>query len=398
MKAFLQYIKSNILVILSVLLFGLSAFFAYTISNSMGYFNPNDQTLVGTIYISNYEESQYQSIITSEIIDWKDKASFNIIYQNIEYEIDLNIFDLDLDGTISAIVKDEINDVLFNLSNLKQDELHADLDSVYTSNIINHLDWDTFLETLNSDVQKMNIFKSYALEDFLEDDLYLSILDSVTISNINPDDVTNIIALIDSINIQANSRFSLLSQLSGIGLTNNQLSILASGIQKITNNTPFTGYIFVQNNVLPDWAGEGMNVRLLQANNYDFSFYNELNLDYTVNVEQTSSTSITLSLVGYPFVADYSVSKVEESSIPYSTIYTENLDLDETTVGIITIVDGDETTYRLLVQDGVNGKVLSYVRTTILPDSTEYTQIIYREIYYPTPEVYEENTVSEAGS
>ena len=96
-------------------------------------------------------------------------------------------------------------------------------------------------------------------------------------------------------------------------------------------------------------------------------------------------------------MANYSVSKIEESIIAFHTEYTENLDLNDTTPGIIVIDEATETTYLLLMQEGVDGKVLSYVRTVTLPDSTQYTQIIYLEIYYPTTELYDQNVVEKAG-
>jgi len=368
-------------------------FFAYQIFNTLGYFDLNNQTLVGTIYISNYEESQYPSIISSEINNWKDKSTYKIIYQDCELNIDLDYFVIDTNSTISNISEGQNNQVYFTLSDDNRTLFNNDLIETFSNNIFDEVDIELLLSSINAGMENMNILKHYNLEDFFDSDLSSSLLDTIQISNIDSSDVDAITDYISSIDILSNERFSLLDTLNDNDLTNNQLSILASGLIKSTNKTPFSGYIFEQNQILPVWADEGLNVRILKTNNYDLSFYNNSDFDYNIEISEIDSTTLQFSLIGYPFVSSYSVSKIEEIIISHDTLYIDNDLLDETTTNIIIIDTVTETTYRLLTQTGADGKVLSYKRTETLPDLSEVSRVIFREIYYPISEIYEENIV-----
>ena len=397
MHNFLISIKKRIVLIVSILLLVLSLFFSYTILKSMDYFNLNKQTIVGTIYLDNIEEFQYKSYISSKVNEWENKSTYKVIYQEYILDIDLSYFNLDIDNTIDSIQEGKNNKVKFNITNESKEILLNEFIDTFSIDIINSFDFDLFLENLISHLEDMNIFKTYNLEDFLNPSISETIIDSVTISNLAIDDVDNITDSLNHLIITKYSRFYLLEECDDLTLTNNQLSILASSIQKITKATPFSGYIFNQNTESTGWNDIGMNVRILKTNNYDFSFYNPLSFDYTINIRRLSLTSITVELVGYPFSTKYSVSQVVEEVLPYPTIYYNNDLLDALTDNIIIIDTDSDTIYHLLIQAGIDGEIIVFTRTSTKPDLTVTTEIIYREIYFSTPEIMQENIVPKAG-
>ena len=140
-----------------------------------------------------------------------------------------------------------------------------------------------------------------------------------------------------------------------------------------------------------------MNVRILKTNDFDFSFYNPLDFNYTVNITKASDNSIMIELVGYPFSTEYSVSTVEETVLSYETLYYDNDLLGATTANVIITDTVDDTIYHLLDQTGSDGKILAYVKTTTETDLTVTSEIIYRETYNSTPEIYQENIVPKVG-
>ncbi len=140
-----------------------------------------------------------------------------------------------------------------------------------------------------------------------------------------------------------------------------------------------------------------MNVRILQTNNYDFSFYNDFSYSMSVSITKNDNTSITLELIGYPYVCDYSTSNIEVTQVDYQTLYEANETIDETTIGVITIDEDEDFVYQLLSQTGINGKIVKFERTTTFPDASIQKVILYYELYEPTDEVYQENIIPKDG-
>jgi len=391
-------IKKRALLIVSIILLFLSVFFSYTMFNSLGYFNLNKQTIVGTIYLENIEEFQYASFISNKVNEWKNKSTYKVIYQEYSLDMNLSYFDLDIDRTINDIQESKTNKVRFNISDESKTILLNEFIDTFSVDIINSFNYDLFLDNLISHLEDMNIFKIYNLENFLDSSLSETIIDSVTISNVETSDVNNITSLLDELIITNNDRFSIIEKCNDLPLNNNQLSILASGIERITEKTPFSGYIFNQNHDSLGWNEEGLNVLILKTNNYDFSFYNPLDFDYTIKITKASNTSITFELIGYPFANKYTITKTDETILAYPTLYYDNELLNASTENVIVIDTDTETIYHLVEQAGVDGRVVTFTRNTTKPDSSTESEIIYREIYFPTPEIIQENIIPKDGN
>ena len=375
------------------ILFVLSILFAIIIFSLLGIQKDNNKTYIGTIAISNYQPNQYSSIISNNVIDWKTESEFYISYQNNTVQLDLSYFDLDVTQTIDMIQENQQNQLYFTISESNQDSLIADLELYFSPEIIAYLNMDDFVDDLLADAEEMNILKYYNIRDYFIADSENVVLSTFTINNISPVDATAISNAINSIDIEAKSRFSILDNFSDSTLNNTQLSIVASGIQKITSNTNFFGFVFEQYNNLPTWSSSGSNVRILKANYYDFSFYNDFEYPMLIEITNTTDSSITFALKGYPFMNTYSTSAIEEQVVPFTTVYVDNEDITSTTPGVITTETDEDYTYQLLTQSGVDGRIVSFYKTITHPNSTTSTERVYREQYLPITEIYQENIV-----
>lgn len=390
-------IRKNIYSIIVIFLFILSIGFAFATFHLIGVLNQPNQTYVGTIAISNYEENQYSSIIASNLNDWKDDSNYTISYQNFKVDINFDYFEADIDLTINQLEENEINSLVYSITDANKNLFEQNLSTNFTTDIITLIDLDSLLEDIFADIEIMSVLNNYDLINYFDDGVENTILSSSTMINLDNNDVTNITSKIVSLGIKKESRFYLLEEINGITLTNNQLSIIASGIQAVTMNSNLNAFIFEQNNILPSWGQEGMNVRILQTNTYDFSFYNDFDYSMSINITKNDDNSITFELIGYPFVCSYATINSEVTEVDFGTIYENNDTIDETTLGVITIETDDEYTYQLLSQVGVNGKIIKFEKTITYPDASTQTIILYYEEYEATAEIYQENVISKDG-
>jgi hypothetical protein len=210
-------------------------------------------------------------------------------------------------------------------------------------------------------------------------------------------DVDQIIEKISSIEIPKQRRFSLLEQIDDLGLTNEQMSIIASGLQGVIVNTHFNGFIFEQNIETPSWASPGQDVRILRVNRFDFTFFNSLDYGFSLEIEEVNNNTLSFSLLGIPYITTYTSEFVVQATIPYQTIYIDNDTINELTPGVIITETDEEFIYRVLIQSGINGEVIFYNRTTTVTGSAPVTIKLFDEQYLPVDEIYHEHIVEKVG-
>jgi len=392
-----QLVKRNLYLSITLEILAISLVFAGVILAIFSEDNHVDQTSIGFIYLGNSSETQYQSIIEREINDWQDSAEFTIQFQGYSMELDLNWFELDTDRTIAELTLDEDNDAYFNLSAENRLLLMSALQSTFTSNIMDSFNSDLFIEALHLDLQKLYSRKTYELSNFLDAVLFENIIDTTTLTNINSADVDAIVSKVTTIEIDKQSRFSLLNQLDGLGLTNEQMSIIASGLQGVVMNTNFNGFIFVQNTITPAWAMPGHDVRILRVNQFDFTFFNSLDYGFTLKIEEVNDTTLLFTLLGIPYITEYTSESLVQISIPYQTLYITNDTIVETTPGVVITETDDEFIYRILIQSGVNGEVVFFNRTTTETGKDPVTIKLFDEQYLPVDQIYHEHIVEKVG-
>ncbi len=390
-------IKKGTYFIFVSVLFVISIGFALTSVLLAGNIRRTHQTFVGTIPISNYDESQYSTVIANELNEWKDDSEYTISYQNLTLVVDLEYFESDVNETIDQLVEDQVNTVVYDISDTDLNSLYEDLETCFTSDIIALIDFDKLVDDIISDMELMSSLNDYELFEYFESDTINTILTTITVTGLDNDDVDEITENISSMSIEAMSRFSLLDKTYGLALTNNQLSIIASAIQSLTMDTNLIGFVFAQNSEIPSWGAEGMNVRILKLNNYDFSFFNDFNYAMEIEILKTDGNSLTFNLKGYPYSRTYSSEKTKILDVEYSTRYVFDEAIIDTTPGVVITETDDEFIYQLLSQIGIDGKINKFVRTVTNPDSTVETITLYYEEYQPTEEIYLENYVSKDG-
>lgn len=390
-----QLFKQNAYFTIALIVLLLSITFAgvtlvvFSIGNSV------DQTSIGFIYLGNYEEDQYDSVLNREIRLWKENANYKIQFQDYTYMIDLDLFEFDLQETLSNILKNEENTAYFTISNENLIILGNDINNQFTSIYSDEFDIDSFIEDLISDISHLKNLKVYELSEYLSAGIELSILDQTQISNLLSLNVDQIVSNVSDVTINMNERFSLLDQLGHLSLTNEQLSIIASGIQGIVLDTNFSGYIFEQNYALPLWASSGQNVRILRVNDFDFSFFNGSDYDYQITIEKVNATTLRFTLIGYPWITTYETNAIFQIEIPFQTIYIENTDIDEFTLGVIITETDTEYIYHLLIQEGIPGQVTFYLRTVTRIGSASEVTRLFDEQTLPINAIYYENIVEK---
>lgn len=389
-------IKKNLYLIITSIVFGFSVIFSAVIFISLEVEGELNRTSVGFIYLGDKSPSQYNSILSLEVNRWANNANYTVYFQEYTYDIEMAYFTFDITKTLQLLRKNINNRAYFTLSTENQLLLEQDLRNQFTDLIIDEFDLESFVDDILRDLQVLFVKKEYQLETYLNEDISKTVIDVTQVTNVALDDVDYISEHIEEIIIPKNQRFSLLQTLSHLTLTNNQLSIIASGIQGVVDISSMSGFTYEQNRILPPWSTPGQNVRILQVNKYDFTFFNHLNYALSVSIEKIDDITLEFKLIGYPYVTNYQVVSVDLMVIPFATIiYQDSQIVDDPNVEII---DSEtETLYRLKIQDGIDGLVVFYYREVTQLNEDTYSYRIYDEQYLPTPEIYYEYLVIKEG-
>jgi len=356
-----------------------------------------DQTTVGYVFLGNRLEEEYPDVLSREILIWKNNADYKIVYQEHTLQIDLGLFTFDLQSTINQIERNQQNLAVFSLSQENRMILSDEINGFFTPSELTTAEIDAFIEEISIDLGLLFSRKVYQLEDYLLPIYAQSVLDQATITTINPNDVSSIVSTITSINVPMDARFSLLNTLSQTSLSNEQLSIIASGILGVSGKVNFNGFIFEKNVAMPLWADYGMNVRILRVNQFDLTFYNYAMQNLTIEIEQVDASTLVFKLIGYPQITHYEFEKIEQAIIPFNTLYIADDSINETTENVIIIETDEDFTYRLLQQVGQTGKVVFFNRIIHKSGEAPMTIRIFSEQYLPVNEVFLENVVDKDG-
>jgi len=385
-KKYSLFILSLIFVVLSVS-FSVYSLMTYRLNSS------GDNTVIGNIFIGSNNGDDYSSSITYGINEWESNALYTLTYQNQSYSNILYWFDFDLNATLDSMTIGSKNNAVFGISQNSKDAMLAELSERFPQELMDAFDFEAFFADVIDDLKQMYYLKNYQLIDYLSVEASESIIDTFTINNISPTDATSITDALTEISIPASSRFSLLDALNDTSLTNEQLSIVASGIEHVILNTYFTGITKSQYSVSPAWADEASNVRILRLNHLDFQFFNDLPLDYFVTLELNSASSIAFTLKGYPNSETIIVEISDEMVLPFETIIIEDDTLDGTTLNVLVEETVDSWIYTVVDQIGVDGYLKTYTKS--ITDALNVTETIFlmNEFTSPTTEMIRQNIV-----
>lgn len=384
---------------ISIITLSLAIVFAMTMLFVNDISNPPSSTTLGSIYLGAYEEGQYEGIISNEVNAYLDEAVFEVSYQNSNYVIDLSLFEYNKALTMNSIVDNQENRAYFSINETNLIDLSAQLELNFSSRVFSAINVDELIEQIVSDMGYMISLKQYQLADYFMEDTNLTTLNTAIVTQINSLDASNIIELVDQIVIEPHSRYSILEQLGPLDLTNEQLSIISTGMLRTLVKSHMNGFIFNTNPAIPQWGLDGFNVRILKVNQYDFSFYNSFEYLYQIDINETSNDDeLSFTLIGVPFVDVYGVDvQVDKVVIPRNTTYYENEDLDEFTDSVIIEDTATETTYLLLLEEGYDGSI-NYIYRTVTNVFGVTSQFkLYEEQYDAKPRIYDRLIVDKEG-
>jgi len=377
----------NLYFVLSFVILGSALIFTVLFLTWFGIDAEPNQTSVGIIYLGDLEEDEYASRIESEVLIWKSTAVYDIYYQNESFRIDLNLFDLDIDNILDSIQLNQQNQALFTLSESNRTILTNSLEAFFTEDVIEALDFDTLIDEIIHEMGRLIRRKSFALVNYLDPLLTNHEIDAYEIKNLTVDDMA-IMSTIEPLIVEPYSRFSVLKALEIYDLTNDQMSMIATAILTTSLNSHFSGFDFSSYPEDPSWAVFNYNVRILRLNRYDLTFFNNLNQTFTFHITPASDNSIEVSLEGYPYLVTYKTVVRSMYTVNYPTFEIENEDLDETQEGVEIINDDGVEYYRLLIQEGIDGSVISYFRSMVRLDEEAVLVRLFEVQLEPTPKIY----------
>lgn len=383
---------------ISVITIILASAFAVTMIFVNDISNQPSKTTLGSVYLGNYEKEQYEGVITNEVNAFVNSAIYEISYQDYIYTLPMTFFNYESELTMNGLVENANNRAIFSMSDTNLAELRSDIELNFSTRVLNVADIDSLVKQIKSDLGQMISLKKYKLSTYFLDSTEMTSLNISSMTNINASDVEAIDNALDQIEILPKTRFSVLEILGPLHLTNEQYSVISTGMLNVLSKSHMNGFIFNTNPVMPLWATPGFNVRILKVNQFDFSFFNPFEHAYQITIEKTSLTSLTFELTGVPYVDIYDYKIEVKVEVPFDRVYIENDLLDETTIGIIIEETETEITYLLLQELGLAGDI-SYINRQITQINGQVTTYkLYEELHEAQPSVYQRHIVEKAGA
>ncbi len=383
---------------ISVITIILASAFAVTMIFVNDISNQPSKTTLGSVYLGNYEKEQYEGVITNEVNAFVNSAIYEISYQDYIYTLPMTFFNYESELTMNGLVENANNRAIFSMSDTNLAELRSDIELNFSTRVLNVADIDSLVKQIKSDLGQMISLKKYKLSTYFLDSTEMTSLNISSMTNINASDVEAIDNALDQIEILPKTRFSVLEILGPLHLTNEQYSVISTGMLNVLSKSHMNGFIFNTNPVMPLWATPGFNVRILKVNQFDFSFFNPFEHAYQITIEKTSLTSLTFELTGVPYVDIYDYKIEVKVEVPFDRVYIENDLLDETTIGIIIEETETEITYLLLQELGLAGNI-SYINRQITQINGQVTTYkLYEELHEAQPSVYQRHIVEKAGA
>lgn len=386
---FISYFKRNTYFMVSVIALVLSFMFGVTLFLVFTFGDQTTSTTINHIYVGNVSSGQYRNVINRELQDFYDEASYELSYQNRNLSVVLDYFILD-DKTLENVKENQSNPLYLRFDD-ENNQFRQSIEMTYGESLFLDLDFEALTLQISNDLEKFSYQMTYNLKAFMKDDTQ-EVLNSYTLVSVDSLLINQILDEIEFFEIKGKNRFSVLEIFKETTLSNEALSVVASGLLNLSLNTPFEGFVYTPHNVKPSYYTLISDVRILRVNQYDLTFYNPLEIDFTVQLEKTSDTSLTFKLEGYELLDTYltTTTKYKETNQP--VIYITNESINETTPGVIITEDDTSITYELLINPGAKGAVYQVTRT-INTSGTIQTLVLFNVLEASIPAVYEQNTV-----
>lgn len=308
--------QRNVLIVLNMLILvvlGISSFYHFIVYHDFTY---KKGTIVGPIYIGGMNGNSLLDDLDIYVTEWKNESAISFVYQDKISIIDRTQISFDLNRTVDSI-KNGSENRLYSKINMEYVSYYI---SDNYSEIQNNIDIDRIEIDLEKQIGLLNKNIVIDLEDYIvNSEQLVTDINTITISNVDSELYNLLESKLEnkSIEIKGDSYFSLNDYLSDTELNNQSLSIIATGIFELILTTNFNDIDKNNNDSLPVYADEGMDV-LIDENN-DLTFYNPNKHSYQINIVVIDNT-IQFTLIGIPFICDYEV-EIEKTVIQKDTIY-----------------------------------------------------------------------------
>lgn len=389
------FLNQQFVFILSIvsLLFAIG-FSLYTVINYQIETNQSS-TMVGSIRISLSELEKNENLLIPSIQEYESNALLRLSFQNKNTNNLLDYFEYDNQSTIQSIQENKQNPVIYTISNDNLVQLEQELENLFGNELIPFFNIDQFITDITTDLFTMPLYKEYQMEVYLDELLQGSILNTIQMNHIPSEDINMILQEVNEIIISKNGRFSLLDNLENSLLNNTQLSMVATGILQLIFATPFSGISRLQYIESPSWTNGESDVRILRLSQVDFSFYNDFNLDYHIEISKSGSDQLIFQLIGYPFIDTVTYEVSEETILPFETIENEDDSINELTENVV--IEETDTTwiYYIVLQEGVNGYIREYSRTFTSPSEEVLETYFLTEYLFPQSQIIYINVIQK---
>lgn len=389
------FFNQQFVFILSIvsLLFAIG-FSLYTVINYQIETNQSS-TMVGSIRISLSELEENENLLIPSIQEYESNALLRMSFQNKNTNNLLDYFEYDNQSTIQSIQENKQNPVIYTISNDNLVQLEQELENLFGNELMPFFNLNQFITDITTDLNTMPLYKEYQMEVYLDELLQDSVLNTIQMNHIPSDDINMILQEVNEIIIGKNERFSLLENLGDSLLNNTQLSMVATGILQLIFPTPFSGVSRLQYIESPSWANGESDVRILRLSQVDFSFYNDFNLDYHVEISKSESDQLIFELIGYPFIDTVTIEVSEETILPFETIENEDDSINDLTENVV--IEETDTTwiYYIVSQEGVNGYIREYSRTFTSPSEEVLETYFLTDYLFPQSKIIYINVIQK---
>lgn len=384
-----------------------------------------DTTSVGYIGFGNRtSETEIKNYLSNRVSSWKKDTNYTIEYQGTTFVIQtkneenpeqydrLSILDFDVDKTYKLAKKNvQGNPAYFNINSDALADMTEEMVRTFGLETVNGIDMEVLLDKITRAAQSLTRTIEIPLHECLKEAVkkyeYSGWIFSL--SNLEHDDVL----ALDGKEIVIESGYFSLLNLASIAydpdpildennnvtgykqnkydlstLSNRQLSILASGLARVIQETSFQAITKTQEEAYNVSYATGSidDVLVLvtrpnspaDLNSFDFSFVNPEKYSFTFTVSRKADDQLEFKLIGYKYAVDYEIVK-SVKELNYVTIL-KDFSKDESLNGM---EDSEKKAY--LIENG-------YEVMTALEFS-----IKYKEILFEGEEITDEEIEKELG-
>lgn len=273
-----------------------------------------DHTYIGTTDVSNMEVAGAMAQFSGTLENWRQSSELLVTYQDATANYPLDNAEILLEETTQQAQSGMQNSFLYNLqektteSFLNENFPRVEFSAVEVQKLTVKLE-----EALQADLEKTRVTIS---DDSL--DVEHETVSKVIFPQISTNEsMAAVVAAINGVQIAPGEKFSfltLINELKPIGVSDSELTEIASAIYSVVLKTNFKIEERSIGNQIPEKIAVGEEATINRSLGIDLVFSNPNASSFTLNTAITGD-SLTASLKGFPFVYDYAVSTSSKETV-----------------------------------------------------------------------------------